>query len=64
MLREAIAQAGNGGRPMMVLDAASATRVTGPAAIDGIGPTEGWQSYWRDADAAKRRQAPWTASAA
>jgi phenylpropionate dioxygenase-like ring-hydroxylating dioxygenase large terminal subunit len=64
MLREAIAQAGNGGRPMMVLDAASATRVTGPAAIDGIGPTEGWQSYWRDTDAAKRRQAPWTASAA
>jgi phenylpropionate dioxygenase-like ring-hydroxylating dioxygenase large terminal subunit len=64
LLRDAIAQAGNGGRPMMVLDAASATRITGPAAIDGIGPTQGWQTYWRDTDAAKRRQAPWTASAA
>jgi phthalate 4,5-dioxygenase len=64
LLRDAIAQAGNGGKPMMVLDAASATRITGPAAIDGIGPTDGWQNYWRDTDATKRRQAPWTASAA
>jgi len=64
VLREAIAQAGSGGKPLMVLDAAEATRITGPAAIDGIGPTEGWQSYWRDTDAAKRKRASWTASAA
>jgi phenylpropionate dioxygenase-like ring-hydroxylating dioxygenase large terminal subunit len=64
ILRDAIAQAGSGGKPLMVLDAAGATRLTGPAAIDGIGPTEGWQSYWRDTDAAKRKQASWTASAA
>ena len=64
VLREAIAQAADGKRPLMVLDAAGATRITGPAAIDGIGPTDGWQTYWRDTDAAKRRQAPWSASAA
>jgi phenylpropionate dioxygenase-like ring-hydroxylating dioxygenase large terminal subunit len=64
ILRDAIAQAADGKRPLMVLDAAGATRITGPAAIDGIGPTEGWQTYWRDTDAAKRRQAPWSASAA
>jgi len=64
VLRDAIAQAADGKRPPMVLDAAGATRITGPAAIDGIGPTEGWQTYWRDTDAAKRRQAPWAASAA
>jgi phenylpropionate dioxygenase-like ring-hydroxylating dioxygenase large terminal subunit len=64
LLRDAIAQTGNGRRPMMVLDATSAARITGPAAIDGIGPTDGLQAYWRDTDAAKRRQAPWTASAA
>jgi hypothetical protein len=64
ILRDAIAQAGSGGKPLMVLDAAGATRLTGPTAIDGIGPTDGWQSYWRDTDAAKRKQASWTASAA
>jgi phenylpropionate dioxygenase-like ring-hydroxylating dioxygenase large terminal subunit len=64
MLREAIAAAGSGGKPLMVLDAAEATRLTGPAAIDGIGPTEGWQDYWRRTDATKRQQATWTASAA
>ena len=48
----------------MVLDAAEAARLTGPAAIDGIGPSESWQDYWRSTDAAKRRKAPWTASAA
>jgi phenylpropionate dioxygenase-like ring-hydroxylating dioxygenase large terminal subunit len=64
LLREAIVRVNDGGRPLMVLDAAEAGRITGPAAIDGIGPTEGWQDYWRRTDAAKRQQASWTASAA
>jgi hypothetical protein len=64
ILREEIAKAGRGERPLMVLDAASAPRITGPAAIDGIGPADAWQSYWRQTDAAKRKRAQWTASAA
>jgi phenylpropionate dioxygenase-like ring-hydroxylating dioxygenase large terminal subunit len=59
ILRGAIEQAGSGGRPLMVLDRDSAARMTGPAAIDGIGPTEGWQLYWRKTDAARRRASPW-----
>src|SRR5687767_15718286 len=42
ILRRAIDEAGNGGRPMMVLDDETAPKLTGPAAIDGIGPTDGW----------------------
>jgi nitrite reductase/ring-hydroxylating ferredoxin subunit len=59
ILRGAIEQAGSGGKPLMVLDQASAARITGPAAIDGIGPTEGWQLYWQKTDAARRRASPW-----
>ena len=35
----------------MVLDAHSAPNITGPAAIDGIGPTDDWQGYWQKTDA-------------
>ena len=48
-----------GGRPLMVLDPATAARITGPAAIDGIGPTDGWQGYWRKTDEARRRASSW-----
>ena len=43
----------------MVLDAVAAAKVTGPAAIDGIGPTEGWQIYWQKTDAARRKASGW-----
>jgi phthalate 4,5-dioxygenase len=43
----------------MVLDASSAERLTGPAAIDGIGPTADWQDYWRKTDAARRLASSW-----
>jgi phenylpropionate dioxygenase-like ring-hydroxylating dioxygenase large terminal subunit len=59
ILRGAIEQAGNGEIPPMVLDTGAAARLTGPAAIDGIGPSDGWQSYWRTTDAARRRSASW-----
>ena len=59
MLRGAIEAAGNGSRPTMVLDEAAAAAITGPAAIDGIGPTEGWQNYWRVTDAARRKRSSW-----
>jgi hypothetical protein len=59
MLRTAIAQAGNGGRPLMVLDEDAAGRIIGPAAIDGIGPTDGWQAYWRRTDELRRSASTW-----
>ena len=59
ILRGAIEEAGNGGRPPMVLDASSAARFTGPAAIDGIGPTDGWQAYWQKTDAVRRKASTW-----
>ena len=58
-LRAAIEQAGNGGTPLMVLDAPAAEKLTGPAAIDGIGPTDAWQAYWRATDAARRKASSW-----
>ncbi|MGH6769733.1 MAG: Rieske 2Fe-2S domain-containing protein [Xanthobacteraceae bacterium] len=59
ILRTAIEQAGNGGRPLMVLDETSAAALAGPAAIDGIGPTDDWQGYWRATDAARRKASSW-----
>jgi hypothetical protein len=28
-------------------------------AIDGIGPTEGWQGYWRKTDETRRKASTW-----
>ena len=42
-----------------VLDAHSAPAITGPAAIDGIGPTDDWQGYWQKTDLRKRKAASW-----
>jgi phthalate 4,5-dioxygenase len=61
LLRSAIEAAGNGGKPPMVLDAAAAAKVTGPAAIDGIGPSDDWQRYWQETDRARRARASWAA---
>jgi phthalate 4,5-dioxygenase oxygenase subunit len=59
MLRSAIEQAGGGNQPPMVLDSQSAVRLIGPAAIDGVGPTDGWQAYWRKTDEVRRRSSSW-----
>src|SRR6266699_212256 len=59
ILRGAIEEAGRGGKPLMVLDPAAAAKITGPAAIDGIGPSEGWQAYWRKTDEARRETSSW-----
>ena len=60
LLRQAIEQAGKGERPIMVLDAARAQGITGPAAVDGIGPADDWQGYWQKSEVSKRRAASWT----
>jgi hypothetical protein len=43
----------------MVLDAAMAAGLTGPAAIDGIASGEPWQSYWQKTDQARRKASTW-----
>jgi phenylpropionate dioxygenase-like ring-hydroxylating dioxygenase large terminal subunit len=37
------------------------TDASGPPAIDGIGPTDGIDDYWREADQKRRQQAKWAA---
>jgi phenylpropionate dioxygenase-like ring-hydroxylating dioxygenase large terminal subunit len=59
LLRTAIDAVGKGDQPPMIFDAGSAARMTGPAAIDGIGPADDWQAYWQRTDASKRDSASW-----
>ena len=37
------------------------TDASGPPAIDGIGPTDGIDEYWKEADQRRRQQAKWAA---
>jgi hypothetical protein len=60
ILRQAIDEAGSGGTPLMVLGSGEAAQVTGPPAIDGIGPVDDWQGYWQKTDAMRRETASWT----
>jgi phenylpropionate dioxygenase-like ring-hydroxylating dioxygenase large terminal subunit len=63
LLRQEIEKAAAGTRPLMALDATEAVAIQGPATMDGIGPTRGWETYWMDVDVRRRRQAPWAAPA-
>jgi len=44
---------------MMVLDAAQAQSITGPACVDGIGPAADWQSYWQRVDRDRQTSTSW-----
>ena len=49
-------------KPLLTdLDAGTARTVQGPATVDGIGPTRGWELYWMEVDVKRRRAAPWAA---
>jgi hypothetical protein len=61
LLLDAIRKSEAGERPLMVLDAAKASELRGPPAIDGIGPSAAMDEYWRRADDLRRRQAKWYA---
>ena len=50
-----------GEKPPMVLDAQSAREITGPPAVDGIGPTDRLDDYWKEFDAERRRKSAWAA---
>jgi hypothetical protein len=61
LLRQEIEKVGGGEKPFMFLDAAHARSIQGPATMDGIGPTRGWEIYWMEVDVKRRRGAPWAA---
>ncbi|MDQ5849774.1 MAG: aromatic ring-hydroxylating dioxygenase subunit alpha [Pseudomonadota bacterium] len=61
LLLDAIKKNEAGEAPLMVLDAAKAEELTGPPAIDGIGPTERMDEYWKESDARRRKQSQWAA---
>lgn len=48
----------------MVLNTSQATQIQGPATMDGVGPTNGTENYWKDVDARRRNAAPWRQDAA
>ena len=61
MLMSAIGQVSNGEKPLMWLDRARAATIRGPVTVDGMSPTQGWQSYWKDFDARRRSGSSWAA---
>jgi hypothetical protein len=62
LLRAAIEAVEKGGFLPIGFDASAAKAMTGPAAIDGIGPTDDTRGYWQRTDAHKRSAASWTGS--
>ena len=61
LLRQEIEKALGGETPILVLDESNARSIQGPATMDGIGPTQGWELYWMEVDVGRRRGAPWAA---
>jgi len=64
LLLDAIRKNSLGEKTLMMLDPAQAAALTGPPAVDGIGPTGRWEEYYTEADVARRNRAPWAARAA
>ncbi|GAB2891202.1 aromatic ring-hydroxylating dioxygenase subunit alpha [Paraburkholderia jirisanensis] len=61
LLLEAIERAASGERALMMLDERQAAAMTGPVSIDGIGPADRWDEYWKEADVKRRSAARWPA---
>jgi phthalate 4,5-dioxygenase oxygenase subunit len=59
LLRSAIDAVDQGGAPPIMIDAMSAANMTGPVAIDGIGPADDWEGYCRRTEASKRDSCSW-----
>ena len=62
LLLSAIGQVANGEKPPMVLDPSRAAKVRGPVTVDGMGPTDGWQAYWKEFDERRRRGSSWASA--
>jgi hypothetical protein len=50
LLRQEIEKVVGGEKPMLFLGRAQARSIQGPATMDGIGPTQGWEIYWMEVD--------------
>src|SRR5262249_56114714 len=48
ILRKAIEEAGNGGKPLMVLDPTAAAAITGPPPLHGIPSAAPCPTYWHN----------------
>ena len=59
MLVDAIGKVEKGERAPMVFDTMQARAITGPATVDGVGPTDGWDAYWQEAYRKRRQAAAW-----
>ena len=64
LLGDAIRGCAAGGPAPMSPDAQSARTLTGPPAIDGIGPIASWNEYWKECDARRRRECAWASPGA
>jgi nitrite reductase/ring-hydroxylating ferredoxin subunit len=64
ILVDAIRKSEAGETPLMVVDDAQARALTGPPAIDGIGPSARMEEYWKETDATRRKKAAWAERAA
>lgn len=62
LLIDEIKKAGNGERTLMQMDSAMASHIIGPPTMDGIGPADTWEDYWRSVDERRRINAPWAAA--
>jgi phenylpropionate dioxygenase-like ring-hydroxylating dioxygenase large terminal subunit len=60
LLRQSIEQVEKSERP--TIDPANAASLRGPSTMDGIGPSAGWQDYWKAVDLKRRRGAEWAGS--
>jgi phenylpropionate dioxygenase-like ring-hydroxylating dioxygenase large terminal subunit len=61
LLVRALDKVERGEKPPLVIAADEAAKLRGPLAIDGIGPTTGWQDYYRGVDAQRRARCTWAA---
>ncbi len=61
LLVDAIRRNEAGEKPLMVIGREQAGAITGPPAIDGIGPTGRMDEYWKECDAERRRNSKWAA---
>ena len=64
LLLQAIDDVQQGKTPMGMAQSAVASQRVGPDTVDGIAPTDDWQSWWQQAVQAKREGAPWQAQLA
>lgn len=61
LLRQSLEKFGKGEKPILVVDHKDAASITGPLAIDGIGPADDWKGYYQRSEAERRQAMSWKA---